>query len=171
MTDSIRNWLTKNKVVSINIKKGSESVYNTEGVDADDIASQLEDVFENLPTGTLKLLGRTNSATNWANAQSFMFDKKGSVTIPNGQSTGMYSQEQVQLMIELRQKEWEFNRLLEQFNKLEAKVEEHSKILSKVVPALENLLDDDPDNNKSGLEKLAEAATSAKTLFGDFKIG
>lgn len=171
METALRTWLDKNKVISINLKKGSESVYTTEGDSPDDIANQLDSVYDGLPSGSYRLLGREKTGTNWANAQSYIFEKKGTNTVQNGTASGVYTQEQYQMALELERKKWEFERLLEVFNETKELVKKHDEILKKIIPAIENLLDNDPDNDKSAAERMSEWAATAKNLFPDLKIG
>lgn len=170
MDNALRTWLEKNKVTSINLKKGGESVYTTDGDNPDDIADQLGSIYDGLPSGSYRLLGREKTGTNWANAQAYIFEKKGTNPVQNTTPSGMYTQEQYQMALELERKKWEFERLLEVFNETKEMVKKHDEILKKLIPAVENLLDDDPENDKSGLEKLSEMAETAKNLFPDLKL-
>lgn len=171
MENALLTWLNKNKVTSINLKKGGETVYTTDGDNPDDIANQFEGIYDGLPSGSYRLLGREKTGTNWANAQVLFFEKKGIATNQNGTPSGMYTQEQYQMALELERKKWEFERLLELFNETKELVKKHDEMLKKLIPAVESLLDDDPDNDKSGLEKLSEMAETAKNLFPDLKLG
>lgn len=170
MDNALRNWLNKNSVISINIKKSGTTVYQTDGENPDDVAAQMEENYENLPAGNYTVLGRAKTGTPWVNAQTFFFEKKGALVVQNNNSSGILSHEQLQAAIQYERTKWEYERLLQEFNELKRVVKEIEDKQDKMAKALMNLLDDDDSNDKPALEKITDLVTVGKSMFGDLKI-
>lgn len=168
MDNALNTWLSKNKVTSINLKKGGATVYTTDGDDSTDIADQFGQIYDSLPSGNYTLLGREKSGTNWQNAQSYFFEKKS--TMPINPNTANSSDEYFNLRLDHERKKWEFDLLKEKYDKLETRVEKLEERFGKMADAVKELVDDDDSNDKSGLEKITELASTAKNLFSDIKM-
>lgn len=164
--ESLKKWCVRNNILFSKVVKGNDVLFKDSAADGTEMAELLEDFLKDAPAGSYRILGKESKDTTDANSLVFPYKTETETKTMSAQNA-FYSLEQVQNMIELERKKWQFEELERRFTKLEVRVDKQDELLKKVVKAVEILTDDDESNDKDGLSKLVEVATTAKTLFAD----
>lgn len=165
--EALKRWCERNKVLYAKVTKGTDVLFKDSAADGSEMYELLEEFLKDAPAGSYRILGKESKDTTDANSLVFPYKTETETKTMSAQPNGFYSIEQVQNMIELERKKWQFEELERRFTKLETRFDKQDELLKKVVKAVEILTDDDESNDKDGLSKLVEVATTAKTLFAD----
>lgn len=164
--EALKKWCERNTILYAKVVKGADVLFKDSAADGGEMYELLNDFLKDAPAGTYRILGKESKDTTDANSLVFPYKTETEQKTMTTQN-GFYSMEQVQNMIELERKKWQFEDLDRRFNKLESRVEKQDELLKKVIKAVEILTDDDETNDKDGISKLVDIATNAKTLFAD----
>lgn len=165
--DNLKRWCERNKIHFSKVLKGTDVVFKDSATDPEEMYELLLEFLKDAPQGSYKILGKEIKDTTDANSLVFPYRNEPEPKTTMHAQTGLFTAEQVQKEIELARKNWQYEELLRRFDKLETRVEKQDELLKKVVKAVEILTDDDESNDKNGIDKLMEVATTAKTLFAD----
>ena len=176
MEEHIKIWCEKNNVLFFQILKGTERIYKSSGTDPNDSATQIIQQYERLGDGNYKILGKVISSTTDAGCEVFPFSKSNTqtfsqaTTMQGNAPQGYYTEQQLQDKLALQKKEMQFEFLSNDVIMLKKEMTELTRRFEKLADAVSKLLDDDSSNDQTGLEKLSEFATTAKTMFPNLKL-